>query len=399
MGNTFEHDHPSLKSVYNMPWTPTDTMMLRSEFVRLALSEDCSFRELCRRFGISTKTGYKWLKRFQEGFPDSLADRSRKPHSSPFRTSDDIEAEVVRLRKQHPAWGGRKLHRRLADLGFTDVPACSTITDILHRHGLITLAASEQAQPWQRFEHDTPNALWQIDFKGYIETLAGRCHPLTVLDDHSRFNVVLAACSRTDTTSVQTHLTHAFRRYGLPVRINADNGAPWGSSSEPSHGITQLTIWLIRLGIRISHSRPRHPQTNGKDERFHRTLKAEVLNGKPFANLNQAAQAFDAWREVYNQQRPHEALGMATPITRYAPSPLAFPEALPAIEYGPDDEVVVVDWNGWFRFQNQDFKVSNALHRLPIALRPHSNSDGLFDAYFCHHRVRQLDLREPDSAI
>ncbi|WP_374348932.1 IS481 family transposase [Chitinimonas sp.] len=375
-----------------MPWKPLDTMSLRSEFVQLALQEGCNFRDLCRRFRISAKTGYKWRKRFDPDSPDSLADQSRVPKHSPARTDLALEALVVSLRHQHPCWGGRKLQRRLLDLGHIPVPSPSTITGILHRHGLITPTASEQPQAWQRFEHDQPNALWQIDFKGYFDTLAGRCHPLTLIDDHSRYNLTLVACERTDTATVQAQLQAVFERYGLPVRINADNGAPWGSPSDPSHGITQLTVWLIRLGIRVSHSRPFHPQTNGKDERFHRTLKAGVLNGRSFQDLTHVQQAFDQWREVYNQQRPHEALAMATPVTRYRPSPLVFPIALRPIEYGPDDQVIEVGWNGWFRFRQREIKVSNALHRLPIAIRPDPLKDGVFEVRFCHQRLMTLDL-------
>jgi transposase InsO family protein len=210
-----------------------------------------------------------------------------------LRTADELEAEVVALRKQHPAWGGRKLSKRLKNLGHADAPAPSTVTDILHRHGLINAGASAHATAWKRFEHAQPNSLWQIDFKGYFPTPAGLCHPLTVIDDHSRYNVILAACARTDSKSITPILTAAFRRYGLPVRINGDNGAPWGSSREREHGLTPLTVWLTRLGIRVSHSAPAHPQTNGKDERFHRSLKAEVLNGRSFNDLAQAQHAFD----------------------------------------------------------------------------------------------------------
>lgn len=379
-----------------MPWHTRDTMNLRREFVELATQEDANRRELCRRFGVSPKTAYKWMARFGAEGAAGLADRSRRPLSSPGHTAPDLEAAVVALRTQYPAWGGRKIARRLRDLDGTGV-APSTVTSILHRHGLITPAASAEATAWRRFEHAEPNQLWQIDFKGYFDAPAARCHPLTMLDDHSRFNLILKACSRTDGRTVQPWLIETFRRYGLPVRINADNGAPWGAPSAPYHGLSRLGVWLIRLGIRVSHSRPWHPQTNGKEERFHRTLQAEVLNGRGFEDLGAVQRTFDRWRAVYNCERPHEALGLNTPVSRYRPSPRAYPEQLPPIEYGPDDVVYQVPVDGWLKVRGRRLKVSNALTGLPIAVRPHAGQDGILDFYFCHQRFLQIDLREPEG--
>lgn len=383
-----------LKGHPAMPWPAKDTLRLRREFVQLAQQDGVNRRELCRRFEISPKIGYKWLTRYQRLGEAGLVDQSRCPRLSPQRTGQDIEATVIGLRGEHPNWGGRKLRRRLADLGYADIPAPSTITDILHRHHLID-DDPRRSTGRLRFEHDQPNALWQIDFKGYFDTPGGRCHPLTALDDHSRFNLILTACAKQNTETVQAALTGAFQRYGLPVRINADNGAPWGSCSQPEHGITQLTVWLIRNGVLVSHSRPAHPETNGKEERFHRSLKAEVLNGRSFTDLGHVQQALDRWRTVYNHERPHEALGLATPVTRYRPSARSLPDRLLPIEYGPDDVVAEVGWDGKVCFRGRRLKVSNALHRLPIAFRPVTTVDGLYDVYFCHQRFMQFDLREP----
>lgn len=379
-----------------MPWNPRDTMNLRLEFVRLASQEGANRRELCRRFGISPKTGYKWLDRHAQGGDPALTDHSRRPLESPARTTAPVEQRVVELRRAHPAWGGRKISRRLRDLGHGDVPAPSTVTDILHRHGLIGPAASDAATAWQRFEHAQPNDLWQMDFKGWFDLQDGRhCSPLTMLDDHSRYNVTLDACIGTDTRIVQHHLERTFRRYGLPLRINADNGSPWGSPSRPGQ-LTELAIWLIRLGVRLSHSRVGHPQTNGKEERFHRTLKAEVIAGRHFRDLGSAQQAFDAWRAVYNHQRPHQALDMATPVTRYRPSPRVYPEILPPIEYGESDVVQRVKWNGELRFRNRRFKVSNALHDLPVAIRARVGEENCYDLYFAHHRFGTINLNQQE---
>jgi transposase InsO family protein len=389
----------NVKQEETMPWNEISTVELRRDFVALAKREDANIRWLCHRFGISTKTGYKWLERFAQGGVEALVDRSRRPQSSPRRTDAELEQAVLGLRAEHPAWGGRKLARRLSDLSMEYVPAPSTITAILRRHGLLGTPDGEGRQRrYHRFEHEAPNQLWQIDFKSPIHTPHGICHTLTVLDDHSRYNLVLHACRRPGMKEVQPALINAFRRYGLPVRINGDNGAPWGSPREPAHGISKLSVWLIRLGIRVSHSRPYHPQTNGKDERFHRSLDREVLNGVSFADQLHLQGALSRWRQCYNHERPHEALDMAVPATRYVPSQRNYPEKLPVVEYGPDDMVARVGWNGELRVLGRRFKVSNALTGLDVALRPNVwTAEGLYDLYFCHQRIGKIDLRAQEK--
>lgn len=381
-----------------MPWQPRDLMDTKKEFVELALQEGSNRRELCRRFGIGAKAGYALLARYAAEGPAGLIARSRRPQLSPARTLPAMEEEVTRLREQHPSWGGRKIARRLRDLGHAQVPSPSTVTAILHRHGLISPQASLAAQHWQRFEHDSPNALWQIDFKGDFATEQARCYPLTLLDDHSRFNLALQACPSVAASAVQPYLREVFQRYGLPMRINADNGAPWGSPRLAGHGLSELSVWLIRLGIRVSHSAPYHPQTNGKIERFHRSLKAEVLAGRSFANLQQAQSAFESWRGIYNRERPHDALGMQTPAARYRASPRSYPPALAPIEYADGDTVALVKYNGEVHFKGNKLRVSSALLKLPIAFRPDANADGCYDVFFCHHRFTRLDLNAPQAA-
>lgn len=380
-----------------MPWNEVSTIELRREFVSLAGNDGANIRFLCQRFGISTKTGYKWLGRYAQGGSAALTDQSRRPHHSPRRTDDALEQAVLGLRAKHPAWGGRKLARRLSDLGREEVPAPSTVTEILRRHDRLGLPNGEGTQcRYHRFEHEAPNQLWQIDFKSPVQTPRGTCYPLTVLDDHSRYNIILQACRKPGMKDVQPALIDAFQRYGLPIRINGDNGAPWGSPREHTHGLSKLSVWLIRLGIRISHSRPYHPQTNGKDERFHRSLDREVLDIMGFADRQHLQIELDRWRQCYNHERPHEALALEVPATRYQPSPRAYPETLPPIEYGPDDMVVPVTWNGEYRAFGRRHKAPNALMGLQIALRPASqNKDGVYDLFFCHHRFGKLDLRKP----
>jgi transposase InsO family protein len=319
---------------------------------------------------------------------DALADGSRRPHHSPRRSAQLLEQRVLELRDEHPAWGARKLHRRLRALGYQALPAPSTVHAILVRHGRIDVVESAKHQPWQRFEHALPNALWQMDFKGHFALDAARCHPLTVLDDHSRFNICLRACADERGTTVQTHLSASFHRYGLPLRIAVDNGSPWGDTLDSPY--TPLVAWLIRLGIQVSHSRPYHPQTLGKDERFHRTLKAEVLRFS-FPDLDSVQRHFDRWRPVYNCERPHEALSMQTPASRYSVSPRRFSAVLPPIEYGPTDIVRRVQQQGFFSYRGRSFRVSKAFTGLPIALR-HACTDGVFDVFFCHQKISQIDL-------
>ena len=370
-------------------------MKLRQEFVELALHQSVPFADLCRRFGVSRQTGYKWLNRYKKDGIAGLADQSRRPLHSPSITPPALEQHVLGVRARNPAWGARKIARFLRDQTPVPPPATSTITGILHRHDRITPRASADATSWQRFEREQPNELWQMDFKGHFATVGeGRCHPLTVLDDHSRFNVVLQACAFETTATVQAHLERAFATYGLPRQINTDNGAPWGASRQLGQ-LTELAIWLIRLGIRVSYSRLYHPQTNGKNERFHRSLKAEVLAGLTFMTHREAQTEFERWRELYNNRRPHEGIGMSTPVKRYRPSTRVWPSTIPEPQYGPDDEIVKVDWHGHFTFRGRELKVSRSLEKLSLAARPNAEKDGVFDFYFYQHRVMELDLNQP----
>jgi transposase InsO family protein len=356
----------------------------------LARQEGANIRELCRRYGVGPTSGYKWLARFAAEGSAGLENRSRRPHGSPGRTVAALEAKVVALRREHPAWGGRKLRRRLQDLGEAPVPSASTITGIMRRHGLLEAAARHR--PFERFERAAPNELWQMDFKGHFATAAGRCHPLTVLDDHSRFALCLKACADERGATVQGRLTAVFGRYGLPDRMLMDNGPPWGDDGE--HPWTQLTVWLLRVGIGVTHGRPYHPQTQGKDERFHRTLLSEVVGRRAWRDLDDCQRAFDAWRHVYNAERPHQALDLATPATRYRPSRRPFSGRLPPIDYGEGAIVRKVQDGGEIWFANRRWAIGRAFTGQPVALRP-TTVDGCYDVVFCQHRIVTLDLREP----
>jgi transposase InsO family protein len=373
-----------------MPWKEESTMSLRVEFVRLASLPDANISQLADRFEISRKTAYKWLARFHKN--EHLADRSRKPLSSPKRTVNDLESLILKTRDQHPAWGGRKLRAYLLNAEQPLVPAASTITAILRRHNRLDGPRAGQPRDWQRFERPNPNDLWQMDFKGHVGMTNGkRCHPLTVLDDHSRYALGLIACADECNQTVQTALTGLFRHHGLPVRMLMDNGSPWGDDADNPYTI--FTVWLLRLGIGVSHGRPYHPQTQGKDERFHRTLKAELLSRYTLSDLDDSQRRFDSWREIYNHERPHESLEMKTPGTRYRPSPRAMPEALTPIEYHATDCVRKVQRDAKIQYRGQSYRLSKALIGQPVALRP-TDRDGEIGIWFCSHPLGYLDIKQ-----
>jgi transposase InsO family protein len=372
-----------------MPWKEVSVMSQRRDFVVLASAENANIRELCRRFNICPTTGYKWLNRYQRDGGKGLRNRSRRPHRSPNKTKAETEQLIIELRHKHPAWSARKLHKRLSELKHRDLPGPSTMHAILKRNQLIDPQDSAKHKAFQRYEKAAPNELWQMDFKGEFQLPPGRCYPLTVLDDHSRFAIALEACGRNTTIIVQTALIKVFRRYGLPDWITCDNGSPWGSACRGQY--TRLGVWLMRLGVGISHSRPHHPQTQGKDERFHRTLGAEVLRYQRADTLAKWQQYFDTWREIYNHERPHEALAMEVPASRYQPSQRTYPEQLPAIEYGPADIVRKVRHVGHIKYLGRDYHIGSAFYGLHVALRP-TLKDGLFDVFFCQQKLGILAL-------
>jgi transposase InsO family protein len=382
-----------------MPWKDWNTMSQREEFVQLAQAQEVNISSLCRRFGISRKSGYKWMERFAAGGVEGLKDRSRRPHHSVSRSSDDIEGRVISARQKHPAWGGRKLRRLLLDEGSepSGVPTPSTIGRILLRHGLIDEAESARHRAFVRFEKEQPNELWQMDFKGHVPMLdGGRCHPLTVLDDHSRYNVGLIACGNERTETVKSALIGLLERYGQPGRILCDNGGPWGSCGAEPH--TQLSVWLMLHGIGVSHGRPYHPQTQGKDERFHRTFKAELLSRRSLADLIDSQVRFDDWRGIYNDLRPHEALGMATPVTRWRPSERAFVVNPPPPEYPAGDAVRKVDGDGKLSFKGRGYKIGQAFSGQRVGLRA-SEVDGVMKVMLAEHEVGELDIRGQSESM
>lgn len=372
-----------------MPWIAGSIEHQRVTFCRLVQpGSNVTFSELCQRFAISRKTGYKWLARYRAGGVDALGDQPRTPHTSPTKTQPGIEDKVLEVRDEHPAWGGRKIKRRLLNLGNVDVPAPSTITDILHRHDKIAPAES-QAGGYTSFVADEPNDMWQMDFKGWFMCGTGRCDPFDVLDDHSRYNLTLEACYNPDTVSVQASLTQVFGTYGLPKWILCDNGQPWGTS-QAGYRWTKLTVWLLDLGISVTHSRPRHPQTLGKDERFHRTLKLEVISRREWDSHKQVQKAFNTWRHTYNHERPHDSLDLDVPASRYKPSTRPMPDVIDPVDYPDGYEVRKVGSGARIRYKGDRYKIGKPFTGRWVGIIP-TTTDGVFDVVYRHQKITQID--------
>ena len=340
-----------------MPWKERTVMSEKSSFVARAMNDDETFSELCRTFGISRKTGYKWLNRAKAGA--SLENLPRTPFHSPNRTPPEMETAILTLRDAHPAWGPRKLGRVLSDRGYDDVPCKSTIENILKRNDRIEPEASAAATAFQRFQRERPNELWQMDYKGDFALLNGkRCYPLTMTDDHSRFCLCLQASDGTNYEGFYPVFTRVLEEFGLPSAILCDNGKPWGDSHG---GLTAFDVWMMRLGILPIHGRPLHPQTQGKEERFHRTMKRELLHSRAFEDFVDAQSAFTTWRQEYNRERPHEALALDVPAKHYRPSKRTLREADKPVEYASGSRLRKVNYKGYLSIQNHRYYITEAL--------------------------------------
>jgi transposase InsO family protein len=348
---------------------------------------------LCRQFRISSRTAYKWLKRYEEDGEAGLGDRSRRPKHIFHQTVKEMEAKVVEVRAE-TGWGGRKIARVLLDQGYEGVPHPNTITDILRRAGKLEGEECQKHKPVERFERGCANELWQMDFKGHFPMEQGRCHALTVLDDHSRYCVGLRACGDERSRTVKSQLESIFRQYGLPEAILCDNGTSW-RGGYAQKGLSQISVWLIRLGVSVLHGRPRHPQTQGKDERFNRTLKQELLQNTTFVDLQDSQYRFDVWRDRYNLIRPHEALALDAPFRHYQPSQRPFPEILPPLEYPANALVRKIHTTGEVTYLDKEYRVGKGLIGEYVELRP-TETDGSFDVYFGIIKVRRIyTIRKP----
>ena len=373
-----------------MAWEERTVEQMREEFVRRVLAQERSKAALCREYGISRPTGDKWLERFQKG--ESLADRSRTPKTSPGRTPPELEAKIVEIRKAHPALGAVKLRKIMENAGYTDLPCAKTFNNIFHRYGLIEKEASRAATPYQRFVKSVPNEMWQADFKGYFKLGNGiQCHPLNILDDCSRFNLCTEALTNETFDAVKPVMERLFREYGLPFSFLCDNGNPWGTAQ--SLGYSRFEVWLMELGILTLHGRPRHPQTQGKEERYNRSFTRECLSGKQLSDIPHAQCCFDEYRKFYNEVRPHFALDMNVPASRYEVSPRQMPEKIEPWEYGSEYQLCKVKETGYFNYQGQGFFLSEAFAGKTIAVRK-SHLPGQITLIFRQFKIGRIDLED-----
>ena len=376
-----------------MPWQEVTLKEQRFAFVQEALRGEKTLTALCQAYGISRKTGYKWLHRYQTQGESGLENRSRSPHRRPSRTPPDMEAQVLAVRREHPVWGGRKIAAYLARQGMERVPHPSTITAILRRHGLLG-EPQPRKRVIHRFQADAPNDLWQMDFKAPMLLADGHKYPfLTILDDASRMLLYLRPCQEMTLAVVEQALITTFERYGLPKALLKDNGPPWGTADRQRY--TRLEAWMLSYNIRPRRSRPYHPQTLGKDERLHRTLKAELASRLAESTLEEAVDLAEAWRQMYNEQRPHEALGNRVPAEIYSPSPRPWDGRPPTLVYPAEAQLRKVDPQGYLYFRGQRYRVGRGLAGRVLGLVLREGETDVWDLYLGQERLSRLAIRFP----
>ena len=367
-----------------MPWENKTVEDKRKEFVDAA-SQTKNFSQLCREYGITRKTGYKWLDRWTDG--EGLSDKSRRPLSQPNRTSIEVEERILQLRAENPGWGARTLKIVLENAGYTDIPCAKTVNNILNRYGCILPEESEKRKHIIRFEKEHCNEMWQADFKGdFLMKNGQRCFPLDILDDHSRFLILI---SPTETTKevVIPAFTRAFREYGLPDAVLCDNGPQFAGFNG---GYNRFEKWLMDLDILPIHERIKHPQTQGKIERFHRTLKDELLRHKTFSDLQDADRQMQEFREKYNYVRPHDALGSTCPGIVYEPSKRAYPATIKPYVYSGEFRVRKVNNWGFLRYDKFQIFLSQTMANEYLEFRPNPLGDS-FDICYRNFKIACCD--------
>ncbi len=354
-----------------MPWEETCAMDQRVQLIGDWLSGDCYITELAKLYGVSRKTIYKWIARYEVGGSIGLEERSRAPGSHPNATPLRITEMIVATKLQHQRWGPKKVVASLRGMHPEERwPAVSTAGEILKRQGLVRHRRKRRrtppyTEPFNRY--DKPNAVWSADFKGQFRTGDGRlCYPLTITDNSSRYLLLCHGLSRPTLEQTQPWFEWAFREYGLPEAIRTDNGTPFASVA--LGGLSRLSVWFVKLGITPERIEPGHPEQNGRHERMHRTLKESTIN-PPRSNLGDQQKAFTEFVREFNFDRPHEALGQKPPASSYEPSRRPYPVRTPKVEYGNDVTVRKVRHSGEMKWKGDFVYVSEALVGEPIAMR------------------------------
>jgi transposase InsO family protein len=364
-----------------MPWKEELPMDQKAQFVSEYLRDSLSFTELCQRYYISRKTGYKWIDRYEAEGPAGLVDRSRRPHSSPEQTSDSVRRAIIEARRRHPTWGAKKLLKLLARKEpQSNWPSRWTVCEILKREGLVRLRTHRRktghpGKPTSIVE--APNQLWCVDFKGQFKTRDGRyCYPLTVTDRYSRYLLGCEGLLSTHSLGAKEVFRHLFKKYGLPQAIRSDNGTPFASTALGR--LSELSVWWIQLGVRPELIQPGKPQQNGQHERMHRTLKAETTR-PPAANLAHQQRLFNRFSREYNQVRPHEGIELQTPQSLYQASTRVLPKVLPPLVYPAHFETRLVSQNSGIRWNHRWVAVSHTCAGLHVGLEQVDH--GLWDVY------------------
>ena len=362
---------------------------MRDEFVKRAHEQRKSLSALCREYGITRRTGYKWLERAEAG--ESLEDRSRRPRKI-HRIAPEIERDIVAYREAHPTQGAVKLHRMMSKEGYTGLPCAKTFNNVFKRNGLITREASLNATPCQRFESAESNDMWQGDFLGHFPMDNGeRCHPLNILDDHSRYNLCSDPLKGETLEAVQPVMIRLFKDYGKPRIFLCDNGNPWGTAQ--STGYTKLEVWLMDQGVLTIHGRARHPQTQGKDERFNQTMRRELLRQTSIRDWQDATLKFNEYRTFYNEIRPHHALNLDTPSQHYRRSDRVYSDIVPEWEYPEGMELRTVKKTGFVTWNGQGYFLSEAFGGRQIAMRK-SRIEGCISLFYRQFRIGRIDIEK-----
>jgi len=377
-----------------MPWKERDVKNLRYEFVLRSLHEGMSFRGLCREYGIEPKTGYKWQRRFLEEGAAGLADRCRRPRSHPATLGEDVICEMVRLKQAHRDWGPRKLREVYGrQHGDRELPSESSFKRVMEKAGLVQKRRRRPSGDSGRLQNracgESPNDVWTVDFKGWWYTTTGeRCEPLTVRDDFSCYLLCTSVPENARTETVQKEFERLFDKHGLPQTIRSDNGSPFATTKAPL-GLSRLSAWWLALGIDLDRIDPGRPFQNGAHERMHRDIACE-LEGRIQGNLRQQAAALETWRRVFNEERPHEALGMRCPAELYHNSERSYEGTPERLDYPPEYRQRQVHATGTIRIDAVVIRLTRALAGWNVGLK--AQRPGCYSAHFGRLCLGEIEL-------